>query len=100
MALDADTGKPIDPTVGMRVYREFYNVKKDKNGKKMIVAHKNGEGSNKGAVMIEDVKKNGSANGGNNGGNKGNGQGGGEAKKDGGGAGEQVCCLLANPYIH
>lgn len=94
MTLDTNTGKPIDPTVGMRVYREFYNVKKDKDGKKMVVVHKtNGDGSNKRAVMTKDVKKNGNGNG-NKGGNGGNGgkdkSGGREEKKHGGGATEQV----------
>ena len=63
-------------------------------GKKMIVVKKNGEGSKKRSVMLEDVKKNGNGNGGgkntsgggNGNGNKG-GDGGGE-KKDGG---EFVC---------
>lgn len=104
VALDADTGKPIDPTVGMRVYREFYNVKKDKDGKKMIVVKKNGEASDRGGVMFEDVKKDGNGNGknggnggggdvakGGNGGN-GNGKGGDEEKKEDGG--EMVRALI------
>lgn len=103
VALDADTGKPLDPTVGMRVYREFYNVKKDKDGKKMIMVHRNGEGSKKGEVMTEDVKKDGNgkaANGSKAGGGeaaKNGGNGGGEEKKNG--SAEQVrlssCSLTA-----
>ena len=40
--IDTNTGKPLDPNVGMRVKREFYNVGKDGKGKKMIIAHKSG----------------------------------------------------------
>ena len=40
--IDANTGKPLDPNVGMRVQREFYNVGKDGKGKKVMIAHKSG----------------------------------------------------------
>lgn len=84
----------------MRVYREFYNVKKNKDGKKMIVAHKHGDGSKKGAVMTEDVKKNSNGNGNNKGSNGGNDKGGGEEKKDGRGSGEMVCLLCVATYMY
>jgi hypothetical protein len=53
--IDADTGKPSDPNVGMRVKREFYNVGKDGKGKKMIIAHKSGSA----AAAAEEAKKEG-----------------------------------------
>ena len=86
VALNADTGKPIDPNVGMRVQREFYDVKKDRNGKKVVVAHKSPSGSKIGGVAgAEDVKNIGKGGSGKDGGGgKGKGKGGGEAKNDGG----------------
>ena len=48
VAIDADTGKPLDPDIGMRTRREFYNVGKDGKGKKVIVAHKSPSGSQAG----------------------------------------------------
>jgi hypothetical protein len=53
--IDADTGKPLDPNVGMRVKREFYNVGKDGKGKKMIIAHKSGSAT----AAAEEGKKEG-----------------------------------------
>ena len=100
VALDADTGKPLDPNIGMRVKREFYDVKKTKNGQKVTVAHKSGsaQGSKAGGGGEEkkngigDGKKDGNGNGkkGENG--KGGGGGGGEEKKNEGG-GEKVRAL-------
>ena len=45
VAIDADTGKPLDPNIGMRVKREFVNVGIDGKGRKMLVAHKSPSGS-------------------------------------------------------
>ena len=89
VALDADTGKPLDPNIGMRVYREFYDVKKNSNGKKVMVAHKSGSAA--GSKAAEEAKKNGNGNG--NG--KGNGKGGdSEEKKNDGGGGEEKVHVL------
>ena len=94
VAIDADTGKPLDPNVGMRVKREFYDVKKAKNGQKVMVAHRSGSNAGSKNGGTEDVKKNGNVNGngeananGNrngkkNGNGNGNGKNGGEEKKD------------------
>ena len=85
VALDADTGKPLDPNVGMRVKREFYDIKKDDKGNNMVVAHK----TNGSKAGVDDVKKNGKGNG-----NGGAGNGKGVRKNDGGncgaGGGNQV----------
>jgi len=40
IALDADTGKPLDPNIGRQTYVTYYDIKKSKNGSKSIVAHK------------------------------------------------------------
>jgi hypothetical protein len=53
--IDADTGKPLDPNIGMRLKREFYNVGKDGKGKKRIVAHKSGSAT----AAAEEGKKEG-----------------------------------------
>lgn len=81
--IDADTGKPLDPNVGMRVKREFYNVGTDGKGKKVMIAHKSGsaaaEGGNKeggGTKQTNNAK---------------------EKRADAGGAGwagQKVSCLL------
>lgn len=39
-AIDADTGKPLDPNVGITKYVRYYDVKADKHGKKSLVSHK------------------------------------------------------------
>lgn len=102
--LDADTGKPLDPNVGMRVYREFYDIKKDKHGKNVVVAHKSGNGgSKKGEAAAEGGEKkdgngkngNGNGNGNKNanenkGGSKSGGEDKGGEKKDGEGDGGKV----------
>ena len=83
VALDADTGKPLDPKVGMRVKREFYNVKQSPNGKKVMVAHKtrsNASGEAKNDKNNEGAKKVGNEKGGNEKGGQGK-------KNDGGGGG-------------
>ena len=87
VALDADTGKPIDPNIGMRVKREFYDIKKDKNGKKMIIAHKtssHGTTKDEGKGGSEDIKKGVNVKGNEV---KKNGSGGGNAGSGGGGGG-------------
>ena len=101
VALDADTGQPIDPNVGMRTYREFYDIKKDSHGNKVLIAQNSPSGSRTGA---EDVKK--SVNGGDkkngNGGDKkgGNGKnGGGDEKKADGGEGEGKVMAELNPLL-
>ena len=43
--LDADTGKPLDPSIGRKTYVTYYDVKKDKSGAKSIVAHRSNSGS-------------------------------------------------------
>lgn len=63
VALDADTGKPLDPNVGMRVCRDFYNVRKDKDGKRVMTRKSVDFKDQKGNVMIEDVKKGGKGSG-------------------------------------
>lgn len=57
VALDADTGKPVDPNIGMRVKREFYNVGKDGKGRKVVVAHKTGSGSQVAVAAEEKGEK-------------------------------------------
>ena len=64
VALDADTGKPLDPNVGMRVCRDFYNVRKDKNGKKVMTRKKIETDTQKGKVMSMGVKKDSKGGGG------------------------------------
>ena len=59
--IDANTGKPLDPNVGMRVQREFYNVGKDGKGKKVMVAHKSGSSA---AAAGEGKKEDSGKNGG------------------------------------
>ena len=77
VAVDADTGKPLDPRVGVPTQRDFITVEKDKHGKKMLVAHK-GDPAN---ATYEFVKNdNGGANG----------NGGEEKKKDGTGGGGDI----------
>jgi len=87
VALDADTGKPLDPDVGMRVCRDFYNVRKDKDGKKFMTRKRVDFKDQKGNVMTEDVKKVGK--GGGNAGKKGN-----EQKKDNSGDTQQVSPII------
>ena len=48
VAIDTDTGKPVDPNIGMRTRREFYNIGKDGKGKKVLIAHKSPAGSQAG----------------------------------------------------
>lgn len=86
--VDADTGKPVDPNVGMRVKREFYNVGTDGKGKKVMIAHKSPSGSKVGAEEIkEEEKKDDGKKGGNgNDGGKDNGKKDGEEKKQDKGA--------------
>ena len=40
IAFDADTGKPVGPKIGRATYVTYYDVKKDKNGNKSVVAHR------------------------------------------------------------
>ncbi|KAK5739080.1 hypothetical protein LTR17_005600 [Elasticomyces elasticus] len=40
VALDADTGKPLDSNIGRRTTVTYYDIKKDSNGKRSVVAHK------------------------------------------------------------
>lgn len=83
--LNADTGKPTDPNIGMRVRREFYDVKRDGRGKKVIVAHKTGGGSSKQEDTKEPVKNEGSEQ------NKVDGE---RKEKNGEGGGNQVPVVL------
>jgi len=39
-AIDADTQKPIDPNVGRKMQVTYYDIKKNKDGSKSMVAHK------------------------------------------------------------
>lgn len=91
-AVDADTGKPLDPNVGRKTYVTYYDVKKDKNGKAVMTAKRTPTPSAVGAITTQDVKKNGNgkANGNGNGGVKGGNGGNGkkdDEKKDAGGKG-------------
>ncbi|KAK5120496.1 hypothetical protein LTR85_006151 [Meristemomyces frigidus] len=67
IALDADTGQPLDPNIGRKTYVTYYDIKKDKNGSKSLVAHRSsvgsGHGGNNGKGGKEDAKKNGNGNG-------------------------------------
>lgn len=54
-AIDADTGQPLDPNVGRKTYVTYYDIKKDKNGNKSVVAHKSVVGSVVGAAEVSDV---------------------------------------------
>jgi len=83
VALDADTGKPLDPNVGMRVCRDFYNVRKAKDGKKVMTRKRVDFKDQKGNVMTEDVKKDGK--GGGDAGKKGS-----EEKKESSGDAQQA----------
>ncbi|KAK3112822.1 hypothetical protein LTR53_010503 [Teratosphaeriaceae sp. CCFEE 6253] len=38
--INADTGKPLDPAIGRKQMVTYYDIKKDKSGKRSIVAHK------------------------------------------------------------
>jgi predicted CopG family antitoxin len=96
--IDADTRKPLDPNVGMRVKREFYNVGKDGKGKKVMIAHKTGS-----AAAAEDGKKEYGGKKEGNGNGKGKGKNGGGDKKDNaagaGGAGEKVSHFTSSTYL-
>ena len=43
--LDADTGKPLDPSIGRKTYITYNDIKKDKSGVKSIVAHRSPSGN-------------------------------------------------------
>lgn len=43
--VDADTGQPLDPSIGRKTMVTYYDIKKNKNGEKSIVAHKSPAGS-------------------------------------------------------
>ena len=44
-AVNADTGQPLGSNVGRKTSVKYYEVKKDKNGKKSVIAHKSPIGS-------------------------------------------------------
>ncbi|TKA69365.1 hypothetical protein B0A55_06157 [Friedmanniomyces simplex] len=86
VSIDADTGKPLDPSVGRKTAVTYYDIKKDQHGHRSIVAHKspapsahggNGkEGEDKAKKGGNDEKGKGVKGGGNK-----------DKKKDGGGGG-------------
>ncbi|KAK5678247.1 hypothetical protein LTS10_009417 [Elasticomyces elasticus] len=74
VALDADTGKPLDSNIGRRTTVTYYDIKKDSNGKRSVVAHKSPVPSvhDEKGKDDEKTKKNGNdgKNNNNQGGNK------------------------------
>ncbi|EMD01312.1 hypothetical protein BAUCODRAFT_144848 [Baudoinia panamericana UAMH 10762] len=57
VAVDADTGKPIDPNIGRKTYVTYYDVKKDKKGNKVIERHRTQRGSQVGEGQGKDEQK-------------------------------------------
>lgn len=82
-AIDADTGKPLDPNVRRKKYVKYYDIKPNGSGSKLFVAHKaNSDKEKKVKITTEDVRRD---KGGNGEGNENHKNGGEEGKKQGGG---------------
>ena len=70
--INADTQQPVDPNIGRKMQVTYYDIKKNKNGSKSVVAHKspmpsahggsakdknNGNGKNDGKKDDKEEKK-------------------------------------------
>lgn len=83
LAIDADTGKPLDPNVRRKTYVKYYDIKPSGSGSKSFVAYKApSDQAKKVEITTEDVKKD------KNGKGKGK-TGGDEGKKNEGGGKQQ-----------
>ena len=56
-AIDADTQQPLDPNVGRRTHVTYYDIKKDKSGKKSVIAHRSpAPSAHGGSAKAEEVR--------------------------------------------